>query len=622
MIKRIIFILTVFLSLSGLKAQVQFNCSAPAQVQSGQTFRVVFTINADARNFRGPSFEGLSVLSGPNQSTNSSIQIINGKVSKNMELSYTYYVRADQVGTFTVGAAEARVDDETLKSNTATIKVVKGRTQQSSQTSGNRGNQNSGSRTTNSSSGEVTADDVFLKAYVSDRNPMQGEQIIVTYKIFTRVPLANFSVNNASTFPGFWTQNLLDEKQRLQQKQEYIDGEEYVTAELKRIALFPMKSGEITIEPMDVDVVAQIQRQTRRRSTGDPFFDSFFNDSFFNNSYDNVKKNLKSNALKINVKAFPMENKPVGFDGAVGSFRFSSSVDKQKLKTNEALNLRYTISGRGNVQLAELPEINFPPDFEVYDPKVNNSVNTTANGVSGTKTFEYLIIPRSAGSFEIPAVTFSFYDPAKNQYVSQKSNAYIIEVEKGADNGGAMSYTSAGREDIKYLGSDIRHLKMPPLELKHKGKWLFGTNLYTLALAGMPLLLILLIVIVRSTRQKRSNEALMKNKKANKMARQRLKKATAAFKAGDAKIFYEEISQAMWGYVGDKFNIPLSELNADNINSVLTEKGIKAEAVEAFSKTLADTEFARFAPGDKNEMMDKIHKSAIEAISKVEGSIK
>ena len=618
MLKKILIITTFIFVAISLSAQVAFKAAAPARVAVGQSFRMVYSINADARSFRGPAFNGFSVLSGPNQSTNSSIQIINGKVSKNLELSYTYILQANQEGSFTLPSAKAIVDGEEISSNTTKITVVKGNNQNAAGNNSQSRN-NSGGNTTQSG---VSNDDVFIKASISNSRPMQGAQIIVTYKIYTRVALANFKVNNASTFQGFWSQNLLDENQRLQQTREYINGEEYISAVIKKVALFPMKSGKIEIEPMDVDVVAQIRSQTKRRSSGDPFFDSFFNDSFFNSSYNNVEKNLKSRPLIVDVQPFPTMNKPAGFEGAVGSFRLNASIDKSALKTNEALTLKYTISGRGNIQLVELPEINFPPDFEVYDPKVNNRISTNDDGVSGTKTFEYLIIPRSAGSFEIPSVSFSFYDVDKKNYVSLKSPEYTIEVEKGNDNGGDVAFKAGNQEDIKYIGSDIRHLKLPPLELVQKGQFFYGTRLFWLFLFAPPIILLISIVLIRSLRKKKGDEALMKNRKANKMARQRLKKATAALKNRQESVFYEEISQALWGYIGDKFNTPLSELSEESIGSILSQYNVPPEAVEKFRKTLSDCDFARFAPGDKAQMMDNIHKSAISSITEIEKNIR
>ena len=618
MLKKILIITTFIFVAISLSAQVAFKAAAPARVAVGQSFRMVYSINADARSFRGPAFNGFSVLSGPNQSTNSSIQIINGKVSKNLELSYTYILQANQEGSFTLPSAKAIVDGEEISSNTTKITVVKGNNQNAAGNNSQSRN-NSGGNTTQSG---VSNDDVFIKASISNSRPMQGAQIIVTYKIYTRVALANFKVNNASTFQGFWSQNLLDENQRLQQTREYINGEEYISAIIKKVALFPMKSGKIEIEPMDVDVVAQIRSQTKRRSSGDPFFDSFFNDSFFNSSYNNVEKNLKSRPLIVDVQPFPTMNKPAGFEGAVGSFRLNASIDKSALKTNEALTLKYTISGRGNIQLVELPEINFPPDFEVYDPKVNNRISTNDDGVSGTKTFEYLIIPRSAGSFEIPSVSFSFYDVDKKNYVSLKSPEYTIEVEKGNDNGGDVAFKAGNQEDIKYIGSDIRHLKLPPLELVQKGQFFYGTRLFWLFLFAPPIILLISIVLIRSLRKKKGDEALMKNRKANKMARQRLKKATAALKNRQESVFYEEISQALWGYIGDKFNTPLSELSEESIGSILSQYNVPPEAVEKFRKTLSDCDFARFAPGDKAQMMDNIHKSAISSITEIEKNIR
>jgi len=359
-------------------------------------FQVTFTFTGTGKNFRAPDFANFSVLMGPNQS--SSVQIVNGNFSQT--LSFTYVLQAVNEGTFKIGAAEISGSAGKVLSNALSINVVKGSSQPQSQ----QGNQGSTQQNT------ADSKNVFLKTFVDKANVYQGEAVVVTYRLYTKVALVNYSVEKIPSMNGFWSQDIAM-PQQLQFRQENLDGVAYNVADIKKMVLFPQRSGTLTVDAMNGEVIARIQVKRQGRNN-DPF-DQFFNDPFFNNPFNSgvkdVKVPLKGEAVKINVKALP-DNAPASFNGAVGKLNFEVSVDKKELKAHEPVTLKIKISGKGNIKLIDPPSITFPPDFETYDPKENSNLNATTAGVTGTKTIEYLLIPRNAGEYKIPIADFAFFD--------------------------------------------------------------------------------------------------------------------------------------------------------------------------------------------------------------------
>lgn len=616
--KRIIIFFILLFSLSSTQiqaAEVDFKVSAPQQVRLGERFRLTYQINADVDQFTPPTLSGLQILSGPSRSQSSSIQIVNGKVSQNINISYTYILAASQEGKVEIPSAKIKVNGKTYESQAKSIDVISsGQNQNTTAKSQNTSNQNND---------KLKADDVYIKAFLNKKSAYLGEQIIVTYKIYTKVPVSNLSIDKLSSFNGFWNVELLENNGKLNQRNEIINGEEYIVADLKRTALFPQKTGKLEIEPMALSCVVQVQTSNKRTSSNDPFFDSFFNDPFFSNNYRNIEKTLYSNPLTLEIKDLPNANKPVNFTGAVGHYSLGSNIDHKELMANEAITLKYTISGQGNVDLLPDLNVNFPPDFEVYDPKVSTKTRKNNDGINGYKTYEYTIIPRSAGTYEIPSVEFSYFDPIKKQYKELSSDAYQIKVNKSDQaNNQNISYGGSSKEDIRYIGKDIRYIFLMPFELEPVEHFFFGSYLFYLLLMGPILLMILIVFIWRKERQRRGNTSLMKNKNATKVAKKRLKKSHEFLKAHQEADFYNEIGQALWGYVSDKFNIPQSELSSDTVNDKLSEKGVKEEVIREFIDTLNNSEFARFAPGDKDSMMEKVYQQGLNIISKIEDQLK
>lgn len=596
-------------------AEVDFKVSAPQQVRLGERFRLIYQINADVDQFTPPALRGLRILSGPSRSQNSSIQIVNGKVSQNISISYTYILAATQEGKVEIPAAKIKVSGKTYQSKLKTINVV---------TAGQ--NQNTTAQTQNSSNkntGTLKANDVYIKAFINEKSAYLGEQIIVTYRIYTKVPVSNLSIDKLSSFNGFWNVELLENNGSLKQRNEVINGEEYIVADLKRTALFPQKTGKLEIEPMSLSCVVQVQTSKKKTTSNDPFFDSFFNDPFFSNNFRNIEKTLSSNKLKLEIKNLPKANKPINFTGAVGQYSLGSNIDHRELMANEAITLKYTISGQGNVDLLPDLNVNFPPDFEVYDPKISTKTRKNKDGISGYKTFEYTIIPRSAGTYEVPSVEFSYFDPVKKQYKHLASDSYEIKVNKSNQTSQQnVTYGGGSKEDIRYIGKDIRYIFLMPFELEQYEQFFFGSYLFYILLISPIIIMLFIVLIWKRERKRRGNTSFMKNKNATKIAKKRLKKSHEFLKAHQEAEFYNEIGQALWGYVSDKFNIPLSELSSDTVNDRLSKKGVTEEVIREFIDTLNNSEFARFAPGDKDSMMEKVYQQGLNIISEIEDQLK
>lgn len=601
--------------LTSLRSQeISFTASSKTLVQEGEQFRLTYTLTAQGTNFRGPAFSGFRVMSGPNQSTSQSYQIINGRVSQSFQLTFTYILMAQKEGEYEIPPATVSVDGKDYTSNSLKINVKKA--SQPSQQGGQ-----SGRRSPSQSEG-LAADDVFIKAFIDKKNPMQGEQVIITYKIFTTVPISQINIEELSSFPGFWIKDLLDQNESLKQYNEVLNGKEYVVADLKKIAIFPQRSGELQIEPMVLQCLAQVRTQSSSRFR-DPFFDQFFDDPIFNTNVQNVPLNLSSNAITLNVKPLPGTGRPADFSGAVGNFTMDVNIDRTRLKVNEAITIKVHIAGKGNIELIEPLRFNFPPDFETYDPKITGNTSKNQSGISGTRIFEYLVIPRTSGNFHIKPVNFSFFDLSKGVYTLLPTPEFNIVVEKGEDDGTSnITYSGVSQKDIEYIGSDIRYLKSYPFTLMKANTFFFRSTTFFLLIIIPLLLAIFAILIIRNQVKRQNNVGLMRYRKANKIARQNLRKASEFLQKQEKEEFFIEVSRALWGYLSHKFNIPLSELSLDTIEKHLAKNEVSEETSTGFLQTLNECEFARFAPGDSSQQMQQIYDKALNIISKIEHELR
>lgn len=598
-----LFLLNIF---SATAADVSLTASAsPSTVAVGDQLQVTFTLNGNGSNFHAPTFNDFNVLTGPNQST--SMQFINGIVSQS--ISYSYVLKATKEGTFKFGSASIDAGGKKINSNQITVTVVKGSASARQQQGGSQGNQQNSDATV--SGGK----NVFLRASVDKSNVYQGEAIVVTYKLYTKVNLATYSVSKLPEVNGFWSQDITLPQQPQFHNENY-DGVNYRVAEIKKMVLFPQRSGTLQLDPMEGEVIAQMQ--VKRQRSNDPF-DQFFNDPFFNfNSVQNVKVPLKSDVIKITVRDLPA-NKPATFNGAVGKFNLDISLDKKETKAHEPVTLKIKISGKGNLKLVEPPKIDFPSEFETYDPKITSNTNATVAGVSGSKTFEYLVIPRNAGEFKIPVNGFSYFDLDKKQYESIAPQDLIVKVAKG-DETITTTVTGVSKSDVQLLGKDIRFIKTNKPEFVQSGHSLFGSGLFYVLMAAPALLFGALIVFRKRYMAMQSNIGLLKSQRANKVAKKRLSAAQKHLAANDKEKFLDEMFKALWGFVSDKLQIPVSELSKESASASLMSKNISEELIKQFTETIDSCEFARFAPGMASSN-DEIYKKGIDVIVKLEQAI-
>lgn len=601
--------LILFLSADLSIAQEFTTSISSTSVSVGEQLQVTFSINATGKNFRMPSTPDFNVLMGPNQSTQ--MQIINGSVSQT--ISFTYVLQAIKEGTFKIGGAEIFVGNTKFVSNMVTVTVTKGSTQPQSGSAQGKGGDNS--------SGISGGKNVFIKASADHNNVYQGEGIAVTYRIYTKVQLLNYSVNKLPAFGGFWSQDI-SMPQQLEFRSENVDGVAYKVADIKKVVLFPQRSGTLTIDPMEGEVVARVPVKRQQQRSNDPF-DQFFNDPFFNNPFFNnnvqdIKVAMKSEPLKITVRDLPA-GAPASFTGAVGKFTCEISLDKKETKAHDAANLKIKISGKGNIKLAEAPKIEFPPDFETYDPKENTSVNATMNGVTGTKSFEYLFIPRNPGNFKIPVEPFSFFDLEKKQYITIPASDISITVGKG-DETSTTVISGVNKSDVQILGKDIHFIKTKDPEFIEGKQILFNSPVFYTMLATPALLLVGLIFIRRRKESMAGNIKLIRSQRANKVAMKRLSAAKKFLSTNEREKFLDEMFRALWGFISDKFQIPVSDLSKDTAAQALLSRNIPESLIMQFTDTVDSCEFARFA-GGMSDSNDTIYKKGLDTITLLENAL-
>lgn len=588
--------------------KVSFVASAPDVVVVGDQFRLSYTVTTQkVKDFRAPSIKGFDVLMGPSRSEQSSTQIVNGSVSFTSSITFTYILMANTAGEFTVPGASIVADGNQMISNSVKIKVLP---QDQNHNSSRRNNDNSSSIQP-SSNASVSNQDLFITATASKTNVYEQEAFVLTYKIYTRE--SNLQLNNAKLpdFKGFHSQEI-EMTTNARWTPEHYKGRNYYTTVYRQFVLFPQQSGKLFIEP------AQFQMTVNKPvQSADPF-DAFFNGG---NNVIEIKKPITTPKIAINVNPLPA-GKPTNFLGGVGEFNISSSINSKELKTNDAITIKLVISGTGNLKLISNPEIKFPDDFEVYDPKVDNQVRLTKEGLTGNKVIEYLAIPRHAGTYKIPGVSFSYFDIRSKSYKTLNTEDYVINVEKGAGNADQVIANFTNKEDLKVLGEDIRYIKQNEVTFQPKGSFFYGSMSYWLFYIIPALAFILFFIIYRKQAAENANVAKMRTKKANKVAIKRMKLAGKLLSENKKDAFYDEVLKALWGYISDKLNIPVSRLSKDNIEEKLRNHGVSEELIKEFLNALNDCEFARFAPGDENQAMDKVYSSSIEVISKMENSIK
>ncbi|MBP5219000.1 MAG: BatD family protein [Bacteroidales bacterium] len=604
-------------------AQNTIKVQAPSVVGLEEQFNVTFVIAGEENpsNFSWtPPGDHFQLVWGPQRGTSSSVQIINGKRTSSRQTTYTYILMPKGTGSFQIPAATAYVGDEQISSSPFSIQVVTdASSSQGAQSSGSSssGQSSSGSSSSSgsrqaSSSGEIAAGDLFLRLSLSRSEVVIGEPITATLKLYQRVDIAGFENAKFPTFNGFWSQETYAPT-NIEFKRESFDDKIYSSAVLRTYVLIPQQAGTITIDPAELVCLVNIR-------VGSGSSNSVF-DSFFQDEYRTIRKRITTPAQKVRVNALPA-GQPASFGGGVGNFGISARLTSDELKTHDAASLILTVSGRGNVALLEDPKVNFPPDFEVYDTKVSENTDKSTGGTSGSKTFEFPFIPRSAGEFTIEPVEYSYYDVNAGKYVTLRTEPMSLKVTKGKGSDASSAIISPGveRRDVKSLAGDIRFISTKKPAFRKEGSFFVLSPLFWLLTALLLLSALVAALVLRKAAAMKADVALTKNRKATKMARKRLKQAGEYLDKNLYTAFYEELHKALLGFTSDKLNMDMSELNKDNISAALTDGGVSEESAKAFTDLLDSCEFARYSPDAGHEAMQTHYDSAVKVISDIDSS--
>lgn len=593
----------IILSNSGYSQDASFTASVDKnRIAMGKQFEITFELTGTSggKNFRPPSFNDFLVLSGPNQSTN--MQFINGAVSSSV--SYGYVLQPRSEGKFTIGPATIDHGGKQLRTQPLAIEVTKGTPRPKQQAR----------QADDADLERQIGDNLFMRIMVDRTRIYQGEQLTATYKIYTRVNVVNYNVAKLPALTGFWSEDLEVPKQ-IQLTNEVINGKQFRVGVLKKIALFPQRHGTLRLDPMEVSCVVQVPM--RRRSND--WFDQFFNDPFFGN-VRNVEYKVQNDPMTITVLPLPSANIPEGFNGAVGKFSMEAWLDKRQTKVNEPVTLKVKISGRGNLKLLEAPQIIIPPDIERYDPKISDNISNQGGKISGSRTFEYLLIPRHAGEQKIASFPFSFFDVDKKTYLTVRSPEFTLSVEKGAEISSAP-IAGISKEDVKLLGEDIRFIKSGESLRKRGDTFLGSPTFYVFSIS--PIIAFVGFVFFIKRREKVLGDVVtLRNRKARKMAQKRLQEAKKYLHEKKKEEFYLEVSRALWGYVSDKLGLPPVDLSLEIVRVSLESRGVPSEAALKLTSTIEQCEFARFAPSQDSLQMDNVHNEAVDLISTIEEQLR
>ena len=595
------FYLLAFLPLMAVAQTL--TASAPSRVSVGEQFRLSYTVNTqNVSDFRAGNIPAeFEVLIGPNRSMQSSYQMINGHTSQSSSITYTYIVAATKGGSYTIPAAHVVVDGKKIASNTLTIKVI--------------GSTGSNSRPYNDDEGEevremgsrISGSDLFIKVSANKKRVYEQEPILLTYKVYTLVQLSQLR-GDMPDLKSFYTQEV-DLPQQKSFSLETVNGRPYRTCTWSQYVMFPQTTGKLHIPAITFEgVVIQQNRNV------DPF-EAFFNGG---SGYVEVKKKIEAPGIEIQVD--PLPQRPATFSGGVGKFNISAQLDKTETKANDPITLRIIVSGTGNLKLIKQPVINLPKDFDKYEPKVTEQTKLTTAGIEGSKIYDVLIVPRHQGKYDIPPVEFTYFDTSTKRYETVKTETFHLDVAKGS--GASAVSDFSGQDELQELNKDIRFIKTGEADQHLTGDFFFGSTAYWITIAALVLVFITLFVIFRQRAIDNANVTAMRGKKANKVATKRLKQAARLMTDNKPGEFYDEVLRALWGYVGDKLNIPVAQLSHDNISSKLAERGVHQSIIDKFIGALDECEFERYAPGDPKGNMSKVYDKAMLAIEKIEEVMK
>jgi hypothetical protein len=610
--KKLFFVLMLFCPIVAFADELVVE--APTIVAVNERFQIIYSISypPDKKTFKEfiapASFPDFNVMMGPVNSSSSKFVSDGNTSSSTQTVIFTYVVRATKEGIFDIPVAEAKFENgESVKSKKTSIEVIKEGSNKATSGSGNTQQQARNPE-------DVSPDDLFIKMEFNRQSVYKGEPLIMSIKLYWHnVPVVSLNKFNMTTLAGFDHQELQVAANESKPHQQKYNNKIYNTIVLARLVLYPLRAGEITLVPLETDVVIQAPQQSR--SSRD------ISDFFFGQQYKTVTKHLKSKSVTLNIKDFPA-GAPPSFNGATGNFTLTTKIDKDKIAANQAITYSVTISGAGNFKQVNPPLLLFPDKFDKYDPKTTENVKVTETGGTGTKKFDYVLIPRNAGEFDLPMSEFSYFDTQKGSYVTLKSNPIHLAVEKDPNGTNIQPITSmpmvTGKK-VEHLGNDILFIKTAPLAaLKPSGYVFFASSDFWLLFTSIILIFAIICFIMRKMTKDRQNVALMRNRKANKVAITRLKQSAKLLKADDRVGFYEEVARAVWGYISDKLNMQGSEFSRDKVQEKLTSQNVPQENIDLLIAVMEDCEYARYAPGSNHEGMEDMYNEAIKAISKLE----
>ena len=600
--RALLYYLFFLISLAVTGQDVVLNVEYPSVVTAGQQFNVMWTVNSGGGEFTPPSFSGFYKLMGPQTSYSSSTQIINGKMTHQISYSYIYYLQAVKEGRYVIPPAKFKLKSKEYFSDSLRIEVTGSTAQKQSGTTG------AGNATDNTIV-EYTGSDVFVNLSVNRKEVYQSEPIVATIKLFTRVNLSGINEIKFPSFNGFLKTDI-ETPPLTSLKQEEINGEIYGTGVVQQFLLYPQLTGEIDIDPVQLTVLVQ-----QKAAQSDPIFGDFFT------SFQTVPRALASKPLKIKVKPLPGVQ-PDNFSGVVGKINLKAVLNKDSVNVNDAVNFKVTVSGSGNLKIAAAPVLKLSPDVEVFDPKITDDIKNSQNGTSGQKSFDFLLIPRHYGDFTIPPITYSFFNISTGRFEKLTTQEFRFHARKGTEqNTGITVYGGIAKEDVKYLGKDIRFIKSVPGKLVRTGNFITSDRSFYSAYIFALLAFLVILFARREHLRRNSDLSLVRNRKAGKVAAKRLHNAMICLKDQQIDKFYEEILKATWGYLSDKLNIPVSELTRTNAISSLLENGIDEDRIKSLNSLLDTCEFARFAPSASGAEAETIYEEASHFIKSVENSI-
>ena len=604
-------VLAVFSAYAAEK--VTFEANSPLTVAAGEPFRVEFALDAkpDDDTFKAPSFEGFDVLAGPAISQGSSVQIVNGSMTKSVSYTYTFVLLPQAAGNVTVGAAEVRVDGTTYRTRPLPVEIV-------NEGEGSRAQQQQGgSRRPDDAHGDAQSqigkDDILLRAVVSRSSVYKNEPLHVAFKLYTRVPYVNLVPESAPSFNGFWSQDLSDPNGARVGRETY-NGKVYETRVLYDYLLYPQQVGTLSIDPVEMTVVAQVVVQSRN---ADPFFGS-------GREVFNVPRKVQSQRTSVSVKALPA-GAPASFSGAVGNFTMDAQFPSERIAANSGATVTVKISGTGNLTFVQAPKLPLPTSFEQYNVKTTESINASSSGISGYRQFEYPFIARAEGTYDLEPVEFTFFDPQRMQYVTLKSKPLTLEITPDTRGGSGDAVVMQGRgmskEEVKLLGQDIRFIKLGGAQLRSERVPFIFSAAYWILLVGVLVLFAMIYIALRRQIRESQNVALVRGKRANKVAVQRFRAAKRYMEEQNRHAFYEEMLRALWGYMSDKFNIPVANLTKENVREELHKRGVSSEDSQRFTAIITQCDEAQYSPVESARMGD-VYSEGVNLISRIESVIK